>query len=167
MSNIIRAYKNTFGGVILCFQPVEYFYIHKHEELWQVSTEDRKGYSDWAHSGDLLKTEFCCHTSNIEIDLEFKSWGLNVDSSTVSLYKLDELRTEIAAIKRLEKLVNKDLYLVGEYPDSAALKPLLNIIFKRLNVIGGTISTEDVSRAFGCDSIDKIDFIKAIIELTE
>jgi hypothetical protein len=166
MKTIVRANKDKYGNVSISFQQVKSFDLIKCNDIGSKSAEELKGYSDWVNSGNTLKAEFDSHPANIQFGLTHRDFSLDFGfSNTVQGHDIPSLKKVISSLTRIEKKICDDLYENNLFIDSSALKDVLDIVFKRANVIGGTISMIGTGKSFAKSEQHLL--IDALVELQE
>lgn len=166
LKTIARINRDTFNHLIIYFQRVNEFTVVRNENIQYLNIDDRKGYSDWINCGDLIKCEFN-HDSNS--GFYFNTYYRNnidfsIDQDKYSSYQLDNLKKDISQFQRIEKLIYKDLDYIDQYLSNVDIKILINILFKRFNVIGGTLDDGSFKSVYnGCNKSSFIDYIDQAI----
>jgi hypothetical protein len=148
----------------IIFQSVDSFDFVSNSDIQMLTVDEAKRYSDPNGSGNTWKASFADAVSEVEFDLRLNAFGLNMKRGcTVSSYQAEVLKREITQLMRVERSVEKAVQDIGCYMGSVQLYILLNILFKKLKVIGGTFSHDNANLSFGRCSMEQS--ISKIVEV--
>ena len=134
----------------IAFQVVDGFKLIRNEFIPLLGEKEKRGFSDWVGSGDLVKADFSFGVlSNFEFDFEFRELELEFKHRTkFGDYQLATLKKEITFYQRKNNAFLKAVEKTGYSHRSLDMKILLNILFEKLNVIGGTVSLDTEKLSF-------------------
>ena len=140
-------------GII--FQLITDFTVVKSADIQSLSLDQRRGYSDWISSGDLIKGNYSQNRfADIELDFRMRELKLNFGyKKSADIFDCEQLRKEITILNRLDKGLTNAVNELGRSVTSVELDILLNIIFTKLGVIGGTACIGANKRVFGHTNI--------------
>jgi len=127
----------------ITFQKVESFQFVRRENVQYMTDDERFCFSDWLRSGDLLNAEFTYTITDLEFRFDIRELVITGKTLTYYQHQTSILKNEIIEFNRVNNAVNSALNEIGCYMHSVDLKILISILFKRLNVVGGTLSLQN------------------------
>ncbi|MEH6454826.1 MAG: hypothetical protein V7749_00760 [Cocleimonas sp.] len=139
----------------IVFQFVDSFRVVKNQNIKLLTVDERSGFADWVNSGDMIKASFDTNRlCDFEYVFQYNELSLSVQQhQCLGHYQVTQIQSETKEFLRKFNAIEKAVSDLGFTFRSIDEKLKLIILFKKLNVIGGTA-------VFGHQKItfDKVDF---------
>ncbi len=148
----------------ITLQTISSFERIAHQDIANKTEEDKKGFSDFNYSGDILKVDFTHEMENINIDFDFKEAEVSIIGSVIPSQNFERMRKAMTFATKLDRKLYDALEKKGIYLRSASNEDLIRSVCESTKVLGGTMSFKYTG---GKNASFKLDGKKGINDVLE